>query len=419
MNFLEFEKRIYDNVHGYIGITELERKIIDTKIFQRLRRITHLGLASLVYPGATQTRFAHSIGALFVMQKMCENLIPEKIVRKEDLQILRLAALLHDIGHYPFSHVIERLIQKSDVRGKHANFGITLIKNSGEIRKILSEEEVGDVEKILMKKFDPEYPIYSYLIDSDLDVDKIDYLLRDSMHTGVAYGSIDVDRLIRTITVDDEGKLAVLEKGKHAVENLMIARYHMYQTVYYHKTVAAFELMLRKIYDLLLKEKQVYGLEDLLKKCKEEQAADIFHYDDGYLLQTMQKYDGENSFLKDLIDMIWRREPLKKVCEEQALTEKKERGTKLSVIATQKVRELLADYIDIDSDWIFHMEVPPIKFSESPIMVKREGKFIRLDEDETSIMRILAKQSYTSSRVYTKDDYKDAVQRAINDCLEI
>jgi len=318
-----YDKWIYDNVHGYIGVTSLERKIIDTRIFQRLRRISHLGLASFVYPGATQTRFAHSLGALFVMQKMCENLIPQGHVKNEDLPILRLAALLHDVGHYPFSHVIERLLSQSDARGKHVNFGITLIKKS-EIGQILSENGIqpSDIEKLLLKKKEPEYPVYSYLLDSDLDVDKIDYLLRDSLHTGVAYGQVDADRLIRTVTVDDEGMLAIREKGKQAVENLMIARYHMYQCIYFHKVVAAFELMLRKVYEELLEEKKVFTLEELLEKTEENQA-EICDYDDSYVLQAMKNYQGNNTFLKDLINMIWSREPLCKICEEPALTEEK------------------------------------------------------------------------------------------------
>jgi len=420
MSSLEYEKWIYDNVHGYIGITKIEREIIDTKIFQRLRRITHLGLASFVYPGATQTRFAHSIGALFVMQKMCENLIPQGKVRKEDLQILRLAALLHDVGHYPFSHVTERLLSKADARGKHINLGIHLVKKS-ELGEILSSNHIQstDIEKILLKKWDPEYPIYSYLIDSDLDVDKIDYLLRDSMHTGVAYGSIDVDRLVRTITVDRDGTMAIRDKGKQAVENLMIARYHMYQTVYFHKAVAAFELMLRKIYELLLQEKQVFGLEDILTICDKGQASGICGYDDSYLLQAMKNYGGNNSFLKELMDMIWRREPLCRVCEEPALTTEKERPYILSLVSIPAQRKMIAECAKVDADWIFHLEVPPIKFSESPIKVEKEGQFSRLDEDETSIVSVLAKHSYSSSRVYTKERYQEAVRKAVSECLRV
>jgi HD superfamily phosphohydrolase len=420
MTSLEYEKWIYDNVHGYIGITKIEREIVDTKIFQRLRRITHLGLASFIYPGATHTRFAHSIGALFVMQKMCETLVPQGRVRKEDLQILRLAALLHDVGHYPFSHVTERLLSKTDARGKHINLAIDLIKKS-ELGEILSRNHIQstDLEKILLKKWDPEYPIYSYLIDSDLDVDKIDYLLRDAVHTGVAYGSIDVDRLVRTITVDKDGVMAVRDKGKQAVENLMIARYHMYQTVYFHKAVAAFELMLRKIYELLLQEKLVFGLDEILAACDKEQGAGICGYDDAYLLQAMKSYQGSNSFLKELIEMIWRRDPLSRVCEEPALTTEKNRQYILSLVSIPSQRKMIAECAKVDADWIFHLEVPSIKFSESPIKVEKEGEFKRLDEDETSIVGVLAKHSYSSSRVYTKDGLQEAVRKAIKECLNV
>jgi len=136
---LKYEKWVYDNIHGYIGITPLELQIIDTQIFQRLRRIMHLGLAHFVYPGATQTRFAHSLGALFVMSKMCDNLIPQGKIRKDDLQVLRVSALLHDIGHYPFSHAIERNLSKDDERLKHSNIGIELIKKIRNIRDSIKE----------------------------------------------------------------------------------------------------------------------------------------------------------------------------------------------------------------------------------------------------------------------------------------
>lgn len=416
----EYDKWIYDNVHGYIGITSLEREIIDTRIFQRLRRIKHLGLANFVYPGATHTRFAHSLGALFVMNKMCENLIPKEKIRRDDLQLLRLSALLHDIGHYPFSHVIERLVSKSDVRGRHANLGISLIKNT-KIGDILSNSGIdpNEIAKILLKKKAPEYPVYSYLLDSDLDVDKIDYLLRDSVHTGVAYGSIDVDRLIRTTTVDDEGTLAVLEKGKQAVENLMIARYHMYQTVYFHKVVSAFELMIRKVYEELLKENRVLNLEEIIKRSEEKQGLGLCNFDDSYVLQAMKDYDGNNDLLKELIDMIFCRVPLSKVCEEPAFTDEKSRASILSLLEIASQKQGCAKEASIDEEWIFLNHVSPIHFSDSPIKVEKNGNFIPMNEDETSIAHLIYKHSYTSYRVYTKEEFKDIVREAIRKCFHI
>jgi HD superfamily phosphohydrolase len=352
------------------------------------------------------------------MQKMCDNLIPQGKVKEEDLTALRLSALLHDVGHYPFSHVIERLFSESDQRAKHINLGITLIKKS-EIGEILSKNgvQITDVEKILLKKKDPSYPVYSYLLDSDLDVDKVDYLLRDAMHTGVAYGSIDVDRLIRTLTVDDTGMMAINEKGKHALENLMIARYHMFQCVYYHKVVAAFELMLRRVYEELLKGKKVFGLEEILKKSEENQGEEISLFDDSYVLQAMRKYKGRNAFLRELIDMLMRREPLSRVFEERALTEDKKRPNILSLLFIPEQKKMCAKHANIDEKWVFPMKVPRIEFSESPIRVKRNGDSIPLDEDETSILSILSKHSFTSYRVYAKEEFSDSIKKAIQECL--
>jgi HD superfamily phosphohydrolase len=354
------------------------------------------------------------------MSKMCDNLIPQGKIKKDDLQVLRVSALLHDIGHYPFSHAIERNLSKDDERLKHNNIGIELIKKS-EICGILSKNniDVTDVEKILRKKMSPDYPVYSYLLDSDLDIDKMDYLLRDSLHTGVAYGSIDVDRLIRTITVDNDGTLAVREKGKQAVENLMIARYHMYQTVYFHKAVAAFELMLTKIYGELLKEKCVFTKDEILKKVEENQSAEICEFDDSYVFHAMRAYKGDNALLKEMIGMIFCRQPLSKVCEESAFTESKKSASVLSLLEIPVQKETCATKAGVNSEWIFLNKVPSIRFSESPIKVEKDGGFISMDEDETSIAHIIAKHSYTSYRVYTKEKFKDSVRKAIRECYAI
>src|SRR5947199_2645229 len=125
---LNFSKKIYDNVHGYIDITEEERLLIDSPIFQRLRRISHLGLADFVYPGATQSRFSHSIGSLHVMTKIALSLVEDDIINYEDLSELRLAALLHDVGHYPFSHVLEGTMKNIDGdAAKHEQVGVFLL----------------------------------------------------------------------------------------------------------------------------------------------------------------------------------------------------------------------------------------------------------------------------------------------------
>ncbi len=190
---LKASKKIYDNVHGYIGITEEERILIDSPLFQRLRRISHLGLAGYVYPGATHSRFSHCLGSLYVMDKIASSLIENEVLDYEDLEILRLAALLHDVGHYPFSHVIEATMKNIDKdNAKHEQLGAFLVEETSlkeSISKICNPE---DIVAILKGSFS-QPALFQYLTSSSLDVDKMDYLQRDSIHTGVGYGAFDVD----------------------------------------------------------------------------------------------------------------------------------------------------------------------------------------------------------------------------------
>ena len=354
------------------------------------------------------------------MGQMCDTLIPQEKIRKEDLQLLRVAALLHDVGHYPFSHAIERNLSSRDAKLKHSNIGIEILKKS-EIGEILSKEglDPDNVEKVLKRKMNPEYPVYSYLIDSDLDVDKIDYLLRDSVHTGVAYGSIDSERLVRTITVDNEGNLAIREKGKQAVENLMIARYHMYQTVYFQKSVAAFELMLTRIYKELLKEGLVFNEKEIVKLVYENKSLGFCNFDEAYVFTAMRNYNGNNTFLKELINMILCRRPLKKIFDEAAFIEGEGRKTVSTLALLSKPVQIAtcAEKAGIPEDWIFLYTEPLIMFSESPIKIEQKGNFVSMVEDETSIAYLLARHSYTNYRVYTKKGFEEPLVKAITECL--
>jgi HD superfamily phosphohydrolase len=425
---------IYDNVHGYIPITETERRIIDTKIFQRLRRISHLGLASFVYPGATHTRFAHSLGALFVMDKMCESLIPQGYVNADDRHTLRLSALLHDIGQAPFSHVIDRLFSDEDKTAGHVQLGISLIRTS-EIRDILSKDSfsVDEIEKMLLKRKGLEYPTYSDLLDSDMDVDKIDYLLRDSLHTGVTYGAVDAQRLLRTITADPEGGIAVQDRGKHAVENLIIARYHMFQTVYWHKTVAAFELMLRRAYEELLKEpsseRVVPDTQEVKKMCSDGSVDRFCRFDDASVFNAMRAYRGNNKFLTELVGMLWGRQRLKMTKEQIAFTEGQESQEEGKEEGKESTNDLFAMDLEeeaqkvckkagIAREWLFGLKISPTDFfSSSPVKVEKDGEFTRLDADKTSIVSILAHRLYSTYRVYTKSEYSETLEGVIDDWL--
>jgi uncharacterized protein len=232
-------KIINDPVYGFIRIPEPEiMHIIDHPWFQRLRNIKQMGLAQLVYPGAVHTRLAHSIGACHLMGKALDELKAKGISPDaHETLSARLAALLHDIGHGPFSHSLE----------------YSLVNISHEkISKLAMERlnvETGGLLHTAISVFDHSYPLkyLHQLVSSQLDVDRMDYLNRDSFYTGVSEGVIGYDRILQMLTVNGN-ELVVEEKGIHSVEKFIIARRLMYWQVYLHKTVLGAEMLLRNIF---------------------------------------------------------------------------------------------------------------------------------------------------------------------------
>ena len=224
---------IKDAVHGMIALTELEKRIIDSEEFQRLRNIKHLGLTYLVYPSAMHTRFEHSIGTMHISSSIAESLS----LSKEDKEKIRLYALLHDIGHGPFSHTSERALMEIDINADHEALGERVILNS-KIKDIINER--WNVEEIINLKNEA----IGQVVHGAVGADRIDYLKRDSRATGVAYGIIDDDRLISQMFFDGE-ILGVEMSGLEAAEYLLIARFMMFNTVYLHHTVRIASLMLR------------------------------------------------------------------------------------------------------------------------------------------------------------------------------
>jgi len=251
------KRYILDPIHGPIPITPLENKIISTQIFQRLRKITQLSLTSLIFPGATHNRFQHSIGTLFVMDKLLYNLkVAEKLPKsiKESqriIQIMRLCALLHDCGHLPFSHTFENRFEE----GNHEFFGKCIVERSN-INEILGDngydsKTIGAMmnEEINLK--DPnsrELSELSPLLHSDADADRMDYLLRDAYFTGVPYGNFDINRICNFVNLENN-KICFFEKAQEALEDFLFSRFQMYKIVYIHKTAIGYELLLHKLYD--------------------------------------------------------------------------------------------------------------------------------------------------------------------------
>ena len=232
-------KILNDPIYGFIRIpNSLIFDIIEHASFQRLRRVSQMGFSNLVYPGANHTRFHHALGCLHLMQKTINVLRVKGVnVSEEEENALCIAILLHDIGHGAFSHALEHSIVT----------GITHEEISLKYMQKLNEEFTGQLD-LAIEIFTGKYPrlFLQQLISSQLDIDRLDYLKRDSFYTGVAEGNISSDRLIAMMNVVDD-ELVIEKKGIYSVEKFLIARRLMYWQVYLHKTSLVAEHMLVKV----------------------------------------------------------------------------------------------------------------------------------------------------------------------------
>lgn len=230
-----------DPIYGFIRINDpLVLELIETPYFQRLRRIAQVGLSSLVYPGAHHTRFHHALGCVHLMQQAISVLKSKGVaISDAESQALQIAILLHDIGHGPFSHAMEHSIIPNI---SHETLSLKFMT-------LLNEKFSGKLSlAISIFKGESDRVFFNQLVSSQLDVDRLDYLKRDSFYTGVAEGNINSERLISMFNVVHQ-TLVIEEKGLYSVEKYLMARRFMYWQVYLHKTGIAAEAMLIKIFE--------------------------------------------------------------------------------------------------------------------------------------------------------------------------
>lgn len=267
MILVETPYAVRDPVHGFVKLNPLEWELINQPCFQRLRRVRQLGWTDYVYPGAMHTRFEHSIGVMEVVTRLFDSILRKDKEALKSLysytdagfdkqrQLVRLAALTHDLGHAPFSHAAEDLfpIKEGDKRFTHEEYSAFIAKS--ELADLIRNHRlnrnnfgltVDDIAAFFSpNSVSPDAIVWRELISGQMDADRMDYLLRDAHHAGVSYGRYDIDRVIDSICLCSDGEdhltVGVEEDGAHAVEGLIIARYMMFTQVYYHKT--------RSIYD--------------------------------------------------------------------------------------------------------------------------------------------------------------------------
>lgn len=327
---------IKDEIHKSIELNDIEKKILDSSDFQRLRRIKQLALTYLVYPNAMHTRFEHSLGTMHLASVMCNKLkCGEEISQK-----IRLYALLHDVGHTAFSHESEKILKP--FFGNHEEIGRKKILK-GEISDIIKENYLpSEITNI-------SNTIYKELVSSPIGADRMDYLIRDSRNTGVAYGVIDSDRIIHTIFISERKKLFGINLGGlEAAESLLIGRFMMFFTVYLHHTVRSASLMLRN--------SMKYSIEDNSLSPK-----DFMDSSDDEVLLLLQNSGNKKS--SNLIKRILKRDLLKVAYECY--------GTPEIYTNLEEIKNNIEKKCKFD----FEIDVPP-SFSDSyniPILDKNES----------------------------------------------
>ena len=294
---------VRDSVHKYIEFTEVEWKIIDTPPMQRLRRIKQLAGANLTYASGEHTRFPHSLGVMHLSSRMAEKLHLDGILEKDDIQKVRVAGLLHDLGHGPFSHMFEEVLTKYTDK-THEDLTRWIIKDT-MISDIVEDFGFSSEEmtQLAVGKSNND-PLLNQIISGYFDADVMDYLTRDSINTGVEYGLFDIERLIDSTTVVDD-RLAMDSAALFTLESFYFARYMMFKAVYFHRTVRSAGVMIAKAMDL---SNRFLGFTSFLKP------NDFIKLDDYYIIHTILNSElkgAEMDMAKELVNGFQNRKLLK------------------------------------------------------------------------------------------------------------
>ena len=346
----EKRKFIRDSVYGDISLSKFETQVMDMPQFQRIRRIKQLGLISLIYPGANHTRFEHCIGTMNLASKLGNELE----LSEDEIELLRISGLLHDIGHGPFSHVSE---------------GVLSFPHEDLTEYVIEKTSMHD---LLTERFNTKEIIEiihgeGYLgpiISGELDVDRMDYLLRDSHNTGVAYGVIDYERIISNLKLNDGLVLDI--KGVQAAEGALVSRYFMYPSVYQHHTTRIVNSMFRRA----LKREIDSG------KINEK---DMYKYDDSDIISLFRQSDDE--IVRDLINRLDNRIIPKRVKTIRLNNFKTpEKLYKIKQETLRKAEEEIAEDFNMDKNYVFINIAEYPRFDEMKTQVSVDERLYPLTE---------------------------------------
>jgi HD superfamily phosphohydrolase len=328
-----WKQRVRDPVHGLIMFggrdprgNETDRiawRLLNTKEFQRLRRIRQLGFSDMVYPGATHSRFAHSIGVYHVARRLLDVIAREQGAKhdRDRARVALLAALLHDLGHGPFSHAFENVARTTGLPKRHEDWSAEIVRGDTDVNRVLREvdEQLPEQVGALLKEEEAK-DVYAAVVSSQFDADRIDYIQRDRMMTGVQFGHVDSDWLldcleVGSVTIGEQDYVPVQclylgPKGIGVAEEYLEARFRLYWTVYMHKTTRAAEKMLEALLEAAasaLRESDVAGREPILRYLTSEtRSLDAYlRLDDAAIWAALAEYaDCRNPRIADLASRL-------------------------------------------------------------------------------------------------------------------
>ncbi|MFP3417303.1 MAG: HD domain-containing protein [Nitrososphaeria archaeon] len=403
---------IMDPIYGLLKLNDVEREIIDTAEFQRLRRIKQLSSANFVYPSANHTRFEHSLGAMHLAGIMGEVLTNKGYISSDEIQKLRLAGLLHDVGHGPFSHLFEDAVSKK-YKTNHEEIGRRIITESA-ISDVIKKYGYDPVEVAqLANGIYPNNPFMNAIIAGPLSADLMDYIQRDSYYTGAIYGRVNVMKIINSMHVYNN-QLCIEKDAVSAFEGMTIARYEMFKEVYFHKTSRAADVMLRhaiELYDNITSFADPKDLKHYIEltddmliatilKSEEKEAQNARNFVKDYLTRNLLKlvyeesFIGKDAFLEKLFNQEILRERLITQIEEKASIPHGNIFIDLPTVPSVPRsfdREELKNILIMTKEGIREMSIRDI-----PVIESIQGY-------------------YNIMRIYSRKEYREAAEKAIKE----
>jgi uncharacterized protein len=405
---MKFVGEITDPIHRYIRFTDVEREVLDAPAFQRLRRIKQLSGAHLVYPCAQHSRFEHSLGTMHIAGYAAETLLAKGYLSKDSIQELRLAALLHDIGHGPFSHLFEEILD-AKCKQSHEDLGKKIIMKT-EISDTLKKNGYSSNGICKLSFGESKIKFFNEIIVGALSADIMDYLPRDGLFTGAEYGKIDYHRLISSFEVVSNAHLAINRSALYSFESMLISRYEMFKAVYFHKTVRPAEVML--LHSMRLANEQLNLTDTSLNN--------YLNLTDDSTLEKIQTHANEVA-VRLITD--YRNRRLLKCVYEKFLHKHDERYKKMDARALDDLASQIAESARVEENSVFvdasrtsSMPLTPTKKEIcSILLVDRERAY------ETPISEIPLIDSVTGFldmlRVYTTLKNREVVELSVKKVL--